>query len=77
MAQQKEYSDIVAEEAEKLRNILGPQKKKKKDRWDSAEDSMTRLFSVLVAGPAIVVVLMGLGLIFCEACAFVVDPSGF
>lgn len=76
MAQEKEYSDIVQEEAEKLRDILGPQKKKR-PRWDEAEDSVTGVFTVLVAGPAIVVLLMGLGLIFCEMCAFVYSPSGF
>jgi hypothetical protein len=73
---EKEYSDIVQEEAEKLRDVLGPQKKKKA-RWDDAEDSVTDIFTVLVGGPAIVVILMGIGLVFCEMCAFVADPSGF
>ena len=73
---EKEYSDIVQEEAEKLRDILGPQKKKKA-KWDDAEASVTDVFTVLVAGPAIVVLLMGLGLILCEMCAYVYNPSGF
>lgn len=73
---EKEYSDIVAEEAEKLRDILGPQKKKR-SRWDAAEDSAVDIFTVLVGGPAIVVVLMGAGLIFCEICAYVYNPSNF
>lgn len=74
---EKEYSDIVVEEAEKVRDILGPQKKKKRSRWDQAEDSMTDIFTILVGGPAIVVVLMGAGLIFCEICAFVYNPTNF
>lgn len=76
MAQQKEYSEIVQEEAEKLRDILGPQKKKR-SKWDQAEDSVTDIFTVLVGGPAIVVLLMGVGLIFCEICAYVYNPSNF
>lgn len=74
---EKEYSDIVAEEAEKVRDILGPQKKRKRSRWDQAEDSVTDIFTVLVGGPAIVVVLMGVGLVLCEICAFVYSPSNF
>ena len=73
---EREYADIVADEIEKVRDVLGPQKKKKK-AWDDAEDSVTDIFTVLVAGPAIVVLLMGLGLLFCEACAYVYNPSGF
>lgn len=73
---EREYADIVADEIEKVRDILGPQKKKKA-KWDDAEDSVTDIFTVLVAGPAIVVLLMGLGLIFCELCAYVYNPSGF
>lgn len=74
---EREYADIVAEESEKLRDILGPQKKKKRSKWDTAEDSVTALFTVLVGGPAIVVVLMGAGLIFCEICAYAYNPSNF
>ena len=73
---EREYADIVADEIEKVRNIIGPQKKKKA-KWDDAEDSVTDIFTVLVAGPAIVVLLMGLGLLFCEMCAYVYNPAGF
>jgi hypothetical protein len=76
MAQEKEYSEIVQEEAGKLKEILGPQKKKR-SKWDRAEDSVTDIFTVLVGGPAIVVVLMGVGLVLCEMAAFVYNPSNF
>lgn len=73
---EREYADIVVEESEKLRDILGPQKKKR-SRWDQAEDSVTDIFTVLVGGPAIVVVLMGVGLALCEMAAYVYNPSNF
>lgn len=76
MAQPKEYTEIIEEEAEKLRDILGPQKKKR-PKWGEAEDSVTDIFTILVAGPAIVVLLMGLGLILCEMFFYVYNPSGF
>mgnify|MGYP001181825151 CR=1 FL=1 len=76
MAQQKEFTEIVEEEAEKLKDILAPHKKRR-SKWDQAEDSATDIFAILVGGPAIVVILMGIGLVFCEMCAFVADPSGF
>ena len=75
MADEKEYGEIVKEQAEKLQEAL---KKKKKKEEEAAFDSAIGQIAVVVfGGPVIVVVVMAVGLILCEAAAFVYSPSNF
>lgn len=73
MAQEKEYSEIVKEQAEKLQEAL-----KKKKREEAAFDSaIGQIAAVVFGGPVIVVVVMAVGLILCEMAAFVYNPTNF
>lgn len=61
MAEEKEYSDIVQEQAEKLKEALT------KKRQDEAFDNAVGYIAGLVfGGPIIVVLFMGLSLVACS-----------
>lgn len=61
MAQEKEYSDIVQEEAEKLKEAL----KKKKKREDEFEEVFCGLAGAVMAGPLFVLLIMFFSLVAC------------
>lgn len=60
MAQEKEYSDLVQEQAEKLKEAL------KKKRREEANETLAGLAGVFVLGPMLVVLIMGLSLAACS-----------
>lgn len=61
MAQEKEYSEIVQEEADKLKEALT--KKKKKD--DDFEEAICGLAGAVLGGPMFVLLIMFFSLVAC------------
>lgn len=72
MAEEKEYGEIVKEQAEKLQEAL-----KKKRREEAFDSAIGQIGAVIFGGPILVVVIMAVGLILCEAAAFVYSPANF
>lgn len=66
MAREKEYQEIVSDEAEKLKDAL----MKKKRREEAVSSAFENAATAIVGGPILVVILMALSL---AACTF--DPS--
>lgn len=61
MAQQKEYSDIVAEEAEKLKEAL-KKKKREEAAWD---DAIGGIAGAVFGGPMLILLIMFVSLVSC------------
>lgn len=70
MAQEKEYSEIVKDEAEKLQEAL-----KKKRRDEAAFDrAVGYIAGAVFGGPIIVVIFMGFSLAACSTLGAVMQP---
>ena len=71
MAQEKEYSDIVQEQVEKLQEAL---KKKKKNAVDDDDDPIRKFLTIVIGGPMFVLMVMFVSLIVCETVAVAFVP---
>lgn len=78
MSQEKEYSDIVQDEAERLKEIMDRKREERARRLsDGVNNYLSDVMTVILAAPVIVVLFMFFGLILCEAAAFFYDPMRF
>lgn len=69
MAEEKEYSEIVKEQAEKLQEAL--KKKKKEEAFDNA---LSNAAAVIFGGPILVIVFMAVSLVACTTMGAVMQP---
>jgi uncharacterized membrane protein len=70
MAEEKEYSDLVQEQAEKLQEAL-KKKKKEEAAFDSA---VGQIAGVIFGGPILVILFMAVSLVACTTMGAVMQP---